>query len=196
MALPAGSVLYRVHSRDIDPDQFNPYSAPPPREGRFGAPSGEYTHLYAGSDEDTAVVEALLRHVPLSTTGPLRLAFAYVSGKDLTEVTLRRDLALVQLHGAGLTPLGQDAWLTSCDSEDYAYTRRWALAIRGWAPWAAGFVWRSRRDNDRFSYVFFEDRVASGTLEQGQRLRADEGLGLAAVQRALLRHQVLLVPPA
>lgn len=195
-ALPAGSVLYRVHSRDIPAGGFNPYGASPPHGGRFDAPRGEYAHLYAGGDEEAAVLEVLLRHVALQARGPLQLAFGYVRGKDLTPLVAQRDLTLVRLHGDGLTPLGQDAWLTSCDSQDFGLTRGWALAIRRWAPWAAGFVWRARRDNDRFAYVFFDDRVPRGTFDPGDRLPADEGIGLEVVQRALLRHQVILLPPA
>jgi hypothetical protein len=98
----------------------------------------------------------------------------------------------VSLRGADLGHVGQDAWLTKCSAEHDAVTRRWAAAIRRWVPEAQGLVWRSFRDEDRYAYLLFGDRVGADTLVARSSLVADAGPGLLLVQQVLQRHNVVL----
>jgi hypothetical protein len=102
----------------------------------------------------------------------------------------------VSLRGADLGQVGQDTWLTKCDMIDYPHTRTWGEAIRGWAPWAAGFVWRSRRDEDKLAYVFFDSVCGSDSfVDSGHdSLALDSKEGVARVQDLLRRYNVVLSP--
>lgn len=183
-----------MHSGDFAPTAFNPTPAPTAdRGGRFDSLDGDYGYLYAGEDHYVAVAEALLRDVPFPEGGPRQLPFRVVRNRNLSWLETTRDLSLVSLRGADLGHVGQDVWLTKCEAAEYVQTRRWAAAIRRWVPDAAGFVWRSRRDEERLAYVFFDDRTPEGSfVAVGDPLPIDEGAGLVRVRKALLRHNVVL----
>ncbi len=159
--LESGVRLTRIHDRRFGATAFNPRLADPHwGGGRFDASELDpYGFLYAAEDDPSAVAEALLRHLPLSSTGSRLLPHAALRGRQISWIAPAADLELVSLRsGADLAAVSQDAWLTKCDAKDYGFTRRWAQRIREWAPWAQGFVWRSRREEARYAYVFFEDR--------------------------------------
>jgi hypothetical protein len=100
---------------------------------------------------------------------------------------------LVSLHGPGLSRIGQDTWLTSCDAIEYVYTRAWALGIRGWVPDAAGFAWRSRLDDSKFSYVLFGDVLTADSLVKvGSSMRCLQGPAQAYIAPVLDDYQVQL----
>jgi len=191
--VPAGSALYRVHSSRFGSTAFNPTKADDPRKGgRFDSDDGSYAYLYAGEDFDTAIAEVLIRDMPSGPSPPRLIPRARILGLVLSELGVTHPLSLVSLHGADLGQVGQDAWLTKCSSEHYAETRRWVAAIRTWVRDAQGLVWRSFRDEDRFSYVVFADRIAAGTLVERSSIAADRGTGRLLVERVLQRHNVVL----
>lgn len=59
-------------------------------------------------------------------------------------------------------------------------------------PGAQGFVWRANRDEDRFAYVLFGDRVPPGTVTGTVKMSADAGAGLVLVRAVLQKHNVTL----
>ena len=81
------------------------------------------------------------------------------------------DLPVINVSMPAATRFGQTAWLTTCDSYEYPHTRQWGDWLRRKAPAHAGFVWRSRRDLDRLSYVFFERQVLSAARFRAHRHR-------------------------
>lgn len=175
--LPPGKVLLRVHSERFGADSFNLTVITAKREpGRFDSADGDYGVLYAADGERTAMAEAFLRGEPVS--GPTRiLPRRRLAGVLLSEVMVRQQLSLVSLiGGAALGRVGQDAWLTSCDEDDFDVTRQYAKAIRRWAPWAQGLAWHSKRDNTGRSLVLFSDRLDAGDLEAGASRRLDDPL--------------------
>ncbi len=190
--LARGSRLFRIHSRTFGPTDFNPTAAASPfRGGRFDSVDGSFACFYAGQDADVAVAETLLRDLT-ADGGPRLLPFSALRGRMLSTIAVRADTELTSLHGAGLQQIGQDSWLTKCDAHEYPQTRHWALAIRSWPPRTAGFVWRSKRDDDRFAYVLFEDRTPRGALAPLATVPLDAGVGLVAVRRSLARYGVVL----
>lgn len=194
ITLPEGMMLARVHSDGFAATAFNSTPAPTAdRGGRFDSLDGDYGCLYAGEDGRVAVAEALLRDIPFPEGGPRQLPFRAIRNKSLSWLETTTALSLVSLRGADLGQVGQDVWLTKCEAVEYVRTRRWAAAIRRWAPDAAGFVWRSRRDEERLAYVFFEDRIPEDPfVAVGDPTPIDEGVGLVRVRKALLRHNVVL----
>ena len=167
--LPAGTKLTRLHSSTFAVTQFNPTLALDDLQGgRFDAtPEDGYAFLYAAEDDLTAVSEELLRDLPADEYGARLLPRARLSELSISWLRATADLELVSLRsGQDLAAVGQDAWLTASPAADYAITRRWASAIRGWAPRACGLTWRSHREPEGFAYVFFADRCPEGCFEE------------------------------
>lgn len=166
--LKAGARLTRVHDACFGATSFNPTLADPHwGGGRFDA-TGDDSHgfLYAGGDDLCAIAEALLRDLPLTMSGSLLLPLKALQGRKLSWIAPSADLVLVRLlSGRDLAAVSQDSWLTKCEAREYAFTRRWGHEIRKWAPWAQGFVWRSRREEASQAYVFFGDRCGEGFEE-------------------------------
>lgn len=193
VTLSPGTALYRVHSSFFGSTSFNPTKADDPlKGGRFDSNDGSYAYLYAGQDFNTAIAEVLIRDMPTGPFPPRIFQRARILGLVLSELGVEQPLSLVSLHGADLGQVGQDAWLTKCGSEKYPETRRWVAAIRSWLPEAQGMVWRSFRDEDRFSYVLFADRIAPDTLVERSSIPADSGSGRLLLEEVLQRHNVAL----
>ena len=167
--LPAETVLTRLHSAQFEVTDFNPTVAQDAIQGgRFdGTPQDEYAFLYAASDDATAVSEALLRDIPIDERGARLLPASRLRELRIGWLRTTRELQLVSLRsGVDLAAVGQDTWLTTAAAADYAMTRRWATAIREWAPWAQGFTWRTHREPAGFAYVLFADRCPVGCLAE------------------------------
>ncbi len=167
--LPAGTTLTRVHSTAFGVTQFNPTLALDDLQGgRFDAtPEDEYAFLYAAEDDAAAVSEALLRDLQADEYGARLLPRVRLSQLSISWLRATADLELVSLRsGQDLAAVGQDAWLTASPAAEYAMTRRWASAIRGWASWATGLTWRSYREPEGFAYIFFDDRCPEGCFEE------------------------------
>jgi hypothetical protein len=205
--LPAGTRLSRVHQASWPPTNFNATLADMHwGGGRFDATEeDEYAYLYAGDDDGCAVSESLLRDLPVESSGGRFLPRGAVEGRVLSWLVTSREIVLVRLiDGEDLAAVGQDTWLVQCPSGEYGFTRRWAHAIRRWAPWGEGSVWRSRREPSSMAYVLFRDRLeASGPavteLTIGNPLSAgrnklDAGEGELYLKSILSRYNVTLAP--
>lgn len=200
--LPKGHVLWRVWTpaaRLSAPTVFNPHGA---REkialagavgspGRFDSITGDYAYLYAGGSQKATLAEAFVRGsvADPASRAVRRLALA---GRLLAKLETTAPMELVSLHGDGLSRIGQDAWLTSCDEDSYELTQHWAAAIRSWADRAHGFVWRSKRANDDKAYVLFADRGADLCLDHRDSLELASPKGLALSTRLLARIGIAL----
>ena len=189
----AGTVCRRVHRSGDLADAFN-WTAQPSvlRGGRFDSLDGTYGHLYLGDSPEAAIAETLCRDLPLD--GAARLVpWSRVSGRLLTSVEMLADVTVVALHGPALSQLGQDHWLCRSDAGSYVLTRRWAAAIRSWAPAAAGFQYRARFDEDRFSVVLFADNTGAPAVRAlGDSIPLDSGAGLVLLRSVLQRHNATL----
>ena len=202
LALPVGTTLTRIHSDRFDVTEYNPTVARSGRRGgRFDStPDDEYAFLYAAGDDATAISEVLLRNIESDERGSRSRLSRRLDGLRIGWIQPTRELELVNLRsGMDLAAIGQDTWLTM--SDDYAMTRRWASAIREWAPWAHGLTWRSRREPDGFAYLLFADRCPDGCIEEATHdlplLASDRDLasgdGRTYLERLLARYRVRLV---
>ncbi|HZF52988.1 MAG TPA: RES family NAD+ phosphorylase [Polyangiaceae bacterium] len=194
--IPAGTQLWRVHSARFGAAAFNPTAASDPfRGGRFDSRDGSYAYLYAAESKEAAVAEVLVRDIPVDGRDRF-LPLVALEGRCLSRVEVTAALRVVSLCAPEWGHVGQDAWLTKCDSAEYALTRAWADAIRAWVPEAAGFVWRSKRDENWLVYIFFSDRLPSlGVIvKRGRCQRIDRGRGRSVVREILARHNVELGP--
>ncbi len=190
--LDSGKRLWRIHSDDFDPTEFNPTIPVPFGGGRFDCTDGTYAYLYAGSDSIAAVAETLLRDRP--PKGPYWILRKSLVGKRLSKLSLATPLGVAVLRGAGLTAIRQKADLTSCGPAEYSTTRAWGVSLRADAPSSCGFEWHPRHDNDRLAYVFFGDRCTSSDFVVEQSYSLEEGRGRSLLNRALALHGVVVSP--
>ncbi len=166
--LPAGTVLSRVHSARFDVSIFNPTLADAHwGGGRFDATEEDrYAYLYAAGDDATAITEALLRDLPIDDQGARLLPHIATQDRRISWLRARTNLQLVTLRsGEDLAAVAQDTRLVHAPANDYGKTRRWAHAIRSWAPWAQGFTWYSRLEPRGVAYILFGDRCSPDRLE-------------------------------
>jgi hypothetical protein len=173
--LPAGTLAWRIHRASYAATSFNPTAHPSELSGgRFDSLDGSFAYLYLGDSPEAAVAETLCRELPFD--GRARLVPRNrLTGLVLSQIQVVDDLPVVLLHGAHLTQVGQDLWLTKSEARDYVLTRRWAVAIRAWAPSAVGFAYRCRHDEDRSAWVLFSD----GAADPGASLRAQPSVDVA-----------------
>jgi hypothetical protein len=167
-SLVAGTPLSRVHSAQFDVCAFKPLPADPHWGGsRFDATADDpYPYLYAAGDDHTAVAETLLRDLPIDVRGARLLPLSATHERRISWLRPTVDLRLVSLRsGEDLAAVAQDTWLVQAPANDYGKTRRWAHAIRSWAPWAQGFTWVSRREPKGLAYILFGDRCPPDCLE-------------------------------
>ena len=204
LLVPAGTRLTRIHSIQFDVTEFNPAVAKSPLAGgRFDATGNDaYAILYAADDDRTAISEAVLRDLPINERGARLLPRARFSGLKISWLVTTLDMQLVSLRsGEDLASVGQDAWLTVAPPTEYPETRRWASAIRTWAPEAAGLTWRSLREPAGFAFVFFSDRCERGAFAESRydlpvptgEQEMDAGPARVYVEEILVRYRVALM---
>ncbi|GAB3408129.1 RES family NAD+ phosphorylase [Flindersiella endophytica] len=171
--LPAGTRLWRVHSRRYPSTQFRP----PPADtelslasgGRFDATCEDpFPFLYGGFDDTTALAEVLLRSVSFERGGEVRqLTYERISGRRLVAVSTTRDIQLVRLLSTpDLAAAGQDDWVLHAEQDHYPWTRAWARWVREKASWADGMVWLSKRDLPQRSVLLFGDRCPDDVVAE------------------------------
>jgi hypothetical protein len=161
--LRRGTQLWRVHHQPYGAWEFKAKLTDMLYGGaRFDATEADkYPFLYAGLNAVTALGETLLRDLPPDEAGDRIVPNKEAAGRTISKLTLTQDLDLVSLiDGKDLGVIGQDAWLVSCSSDDYPYTRDWAHWLRRQAPWAHGLIWDSHRVRGGLAIVLFGDRLA------------------------------------
>jgi RES domain len=173
--------------------------------GRFDSTHDDtYGYLYAGDTPAGAVAETLLRDSPITATGAITLSHTQVVGRRLTRIMLTQDLAVVDLRGlVDLRAASQDTWLTMADPSDYPQTRHWGHWIRSQSPTATGFIWISKRDPTRQSYVFFDDKCPPNSFAADPTWRPngidpyfDDAAGLQYLTDLLQPFAADVSPPA
>lgn len=161
--LQRGTCLWRVNHRPYSARSFKLTVAGAPAGARFdGSADDPYPYHYSALDETTAIAETLLRNLVPDERGKRLLPQAALAGRQLSGLTLTRDLNLVRLiSGEDLGAIGQDAWLVTGHGADYEHTRKWGHWLRRQAKWAHGFVWESLRNRGGLAVVLFGDRCAA-----------------------------------
>jgi len=162
--LTRGSCLWRVHGRKYGPRAFK--DQPSGRlygGGRFDATDADsYPFCYLALDETTALAEALVRDLEFDEYGGRRLPRSAVERRQVSGLTLTRDMDLVSLLSSrDLAAVAQDEWLVTVKGDGYPQTRDWAHWIRRHAPGAHGLIWSSLRDQGEPAIILFGDRCAA-----------------------------------
>jgi RNA polymerase sigma factor (sigma-70 family) len=194
--VPAGTILWRVHTSKLRSNAFNPV----PADIHFGGgrfdptASDEFPYMYAASSQTSALAEALLRRMPFSEKGERVLPRAAVRGRQLAAVELTADLTLLSL----LTPadraaISQDEWIVQAGPASYPQTRDWGRWLRAKAPWAQGFAWPSPWDTGERLVVLFGDRIPPQAIQPCPGMVStdlDDGPGAAFLKTTLRARPV------
>lgn len=197
--LAAGTVLRRVHASH-EADAFNPTAQPTLLDGgRFDSLDGQFAYTYLGADDDGAIAEVMCRDLALGGA-PRLIPRKRLAGRRLTSVEVSRDLRVLVLHGAGLTHVGANLWLTKSDADQYLVTRAWAAWLLDQLPDIDGFEYRCRHDEDRLAWALFDGLVspqgrAQGALESHlDSTPLDTGPGLLKAVEVLANHNAAIEP--
>lgn len=154
--------------------------------------------IYAGTTLDCALMETVFHDVPF-VAGPKNWSKAtHIAGKVYSQLTLSRNLALIDLSAVPLRKLGISRKdLIECDGSQYPETRAWALALHDQYPNAEGLTWTSRQADPARALVLFEDRFTSAALTASgtpTSLLLPDGSAILEVLMLAQRLGVLLTP--
>jgi hypothetical protein len=198
--LRAGAVLWRVHRRSRGVCEFKALESDQVfGGGRFDSTDNDpYSFLYAATDQDTALLETLVRGIPFDHRGWRRIRRVNVAAQRLSPLQTTRELTLISLlTAADLAAVRQDEWLVQADPPAYPQTRRWGHWLRAQADWADGFVWPSRRNLGHRAFVLFGDRRPDGALREkpGEATDLDDVAGADWLNDRLARYRVRVSRP-
>lgn len=192
-----GTVLWRVHSAEPgrEVDTLNPTIPQPPYGGRFDCPSAEqhYSYSYFGDASAVALLEVIARNLRPSTR-PRIVRRTTLQGKTLTQVRVTHPISVALLHGSHLHHIGQTSALTKTPPRMYPVTRLWSSAVLHGTPDARGLKYRSRHDEDQFSYLLtgpVDTRLES--IETVESIDLNSPAGIVAVKHDLLRYNAVLL---
>lgn len=145
--LPPGTVLHRIHRLAFAPVFFGPGAGIPPTY-RFDSAGSRFGVLYVGLSRGAAMAETLLRN-------PQRwmVALADVVDRAATELSCRRALRVVRLHGAGLQTVGTD---NAVSTGPYGPCGAWSDALWDHADRPDGIAYQSRHDSAPLCLALFE----------------------------------------
>jgi hypothetical protein len=202
--LRAGTVLWRVHRRSRGVCEFKALESDQVfGGGRFDSTDNDpYPFLYAATDQDTALLETLVRGIPFDHRGWRWIRRVSVAEQRLSPLETTQDLTLISLlTAADLAAVRQDEWLVQADPPAYPQTRRWGHWLRAQADWADGFVWLSRRnlghDLGHRAFVLFGDRCPDDALREKPReaVDLDDVAGADWLNDRLARYRVRVSRP-
>ena len=150
--------------------------------------------LYGASNLDGSLSESVFHNVPVRGPGKLILR-SVLRPMLVSTIAARRNLALVQLHGHGLTRLGiNHSELIDSEARRYSRSVTWAAALHARLQEADGLVWVSRKFNTSFALVLFGDRVERSDLEVvDPPLPLFLGTGYAEVQRVAEQAGIMIL---
>lgn len=121
--------------------------------------------LYAGTTLDCALMETVFHDVPFVAGPKMWSKATHIYGKVWSQLTLSRDLALIDLSAVPLRKLGISRKdLIECDSSQYPETRAWARALHDQYPDAEGLTWTSRQADPARALVLFKDHLKDTVL--------------------------------
>ncbi|RWI16726.1 MAG: RES domain-containing protein [Mesorhizobium sp.] len=164
LALPAGTELHRVHSRDRRAHEFNPGFGSS-RFAPFKSAGKEVPTMYLGTSFGCAAYESIFHDIDPSA------AFKSVPMSKVDEcacsvVKIDRDLKLGRLFEPDL-----NKWtvtrqtLIDTPPSSYVSTRIWAQAIHDANPTLDGMIWTSRRFDEDQCLILFGTRVDQSSID-------------------------------
>jgi len=154
---PAKHPIVRCHNVALGATEFN--TSNDSRRFRPVTSHGAIVPTLYGADlVEGALSESVFHDVPVRGKGRRIQRKALVPMMRSTVIP-KRDLRLVQLHGAGLKKLGvTHAELIESSARQCPRTAAWGQALYDLGNYD-GLVWRSRQFNDSYAVMLWGDRV-------------------------------------
>ncbi|MCC2639517.1 MAG: hypothetical protein K0Q68_3236 [Moraxellaceae bacterium] len=162
--LGVGSELLRVHPDRFEPAAFNPGYGHARFSPFLGPDAKPVPTLYAAATQQGAMMETIFHDVSLN---PAEKTYHQdkLLGQVMSVLRTSVPLKVVDLSTVSLVKMRLlRAQLIDTESIHYPLTQRWAQALHAQNPDAAGLSWISRQDDDCRAYIFFGDRVPTGTF--------------------------------
>ena len=143
-------------------------------------------------------METVFHDVPFVSGPKMWSKATHVAGKVWSQLTLSRNLSLIDLSAVPLHKLGISRKdLIECDASQYSETRGWALALHDQYPDIEGLTWTSRQADPARAFVLFEDRLTDPAMIAGgvpTSLLLSDGSAILEVLTLAQRLGVLLTP--
>jgi hypothetical protein len=161
--LPAGARVSRIHQLGHSAIFFGPRVDPAtgertPPTYRFDSASGGFGVLYAAARFEGAFVETILRNPQLTF-----VAQNYIRLRCVTELTLSRDLRLVDMRGRGLSRIGTT---NAISTGPYAPCWTWSDYLYFHRDMPDGIAYASRHNPVELCYAIFERTDLSVTRNE------------------------------
>jgi RES domain len=194
-----GKRLHRIHHQQWKPRQFNSSGSGNARFSPiFDRDNQVIPTIYAGSDEDCALMETIFHDVPY-WPGIKTVWRGRLEGMEYSQLRTTTSLALVDLGNIALRKLGiERVHLIDTSKAHYPDTRTWAETLFAQFPKAQGLHWTSRQDDSAEAVVLFEPRVKADALDliDGPTPIVSDGLIADPVIRLAKRIGVRIVDSA
>ncbi|MDF2783797.1 MAG: hypothetical protein K0S95_332 [Pantoea eucrina] len=161
---PVAQPLDRIHAAVFGAAQFNPGVGQARFSPLFNVDGTAVPTLYAGESVAVALMETLLRDLPLRCAG-YPVDCTRLEPLMHSRLLPHTPLALIDLNPRLLKRLGTTpAELLHCGASAYPLTQRWAGQLYHACPQAQGICWASRQHGG-LAVMLFGDRLPAGALE-------------------------------
>jgi hypothetical protein len=175
--IDAGTKLFRVHRKTLDPIFYGPGPGAPPTF-RFDSASGRFGVLYIALAPAGAIVETLLRSPERHS-----IAMDAIAARALSVLTCETGLRLVPLSGSNLQKLGVDNSITT---GPYGPCGLWSDALFDHRDAPDGVIYPSRHNPDERCIALFER--PGRILRAAPKAPLDKGATAKIVADVLKRH--------
>lgn len=170
------ATVWRIYPQAYGPSGYNATNLGDARFSPLVRHNGAVVPcLYAGTDLAVALMEVVLREVPMGCAGEqFMLPNRHRESRRAAQLSLTVPMQLADLSNLTLRAWGLARTdVIDCDADHYVQTRRLGLWIYENAPTAQGIIWTSRQLDQGKCVVLFGDRVNSATIQvvdEGQSL--------------------------
>ncbi|HEX5403903.1 MAG TPA: hypothetical protein VFX16_16575 [Pseudonocardiaceae bacterium] len=194
--LPAGTVLWRIHSQKTDAAGFTAFDKGP-RVFRARFECEPHPGYSAGLDAQTLIADLLLRGIRMSERRFRTVRRVRILGMRASAVPTAAELSLVSLVSTPDLVAANLANDVLFAEEIPGVIREWADRIRERAPWAHGLIWPTEHDRTRRLVVLFGDRCGSAALDSPPvfTVDLDDEYGAVWLNGMLAPYYARVMPP-
>jgi len=164
LVLPAGTELYRIHSRDRRAHEFNPGFGSS-RFAPFTSAGIQVPTMYTATSFGCAAYESVFHDIDPAARFKT-IPMSKVEELAGSRIEIDRDLKLARLFEPDLNTWGMTRQsLIDTPPSSYPSTRAWAQAIHDADSTLDGMIWTSRRFDEEKCLILFGTRVDESSVD-------------------------------